>query len=139
MEPAWADATVGLIGWGIAAAAVVLACRRRDALARAGLALVRRLDPRRPAPVPAGRPLEQVAGDVRRIGQRFNGPQAGLRYAKYEGLRRAYDKVLAEACAALGIEHLLTVLSPGDELDRERVRVERRLEAAGVRLTHTDV
>ncbi|MEZ5193405.1 MAG: hypothetical protein R2734_13480 [Nocardioides sp.] len=35
---------------------------------------------------------------------------------------------------ALGITHLLGVLPPSPELDRERARVERALECAGLEL-----
>ena len=93
---------------------------------------VRRLLERRRAPTPAHpvRPIEQVASDVRRISQRYHQP--GMRFAQYEGRRRAYDGVLAEAADMLAIAHLLGVLSPGLELDRERVRVERLLAEAGV-------
>jgi hypothetical protein len=42
--------------------------------------------------------------------------------------------VLAEGCAQLGIEHLLDVLPPGEELDVERTRVEQRLELVGLDL-----
>jgi hypothetical protein len=39
-----------------------------------------------------------------------------------------------EACAALGVDHLLQVLPPGQELDVERVRVEGLLWLAGLRI-----
>ena len=87
----------------------------------------RREEPGPPRPV---RPIEQVASDVRRISQRYH--QSGMRFAQYEGRRRAYDRVLGEAADMLGITHLLGVLPPSVELDRERERVERLLAAAGV-------
>jgi hypothetical protein len=40
--------------------------------------------------------------------------------------------VLAEACLALGVDHLLGVLAPGPELDAERQRVELRLSGYGL-------
>jgi hypothetical protein len=55
-----------------------------------------------------------------------------MRFAQYEGRRQAFDRVLAEAAVALEIEHLLTVLPPGAELDQERARVEARLVDAGL-------
>ena len=93
---------------------------------------------RRPARVePAGRPLELIALDARRLATRFHHPQPGTSFARIEGARRAYEHVLAEACAALEVEHLLGVLPPGDELDVERVRVEGLLWLAGLRIDGT--
>lgn len=85
---------------------------------------------RRPVPVPAGRPLEDIAADVRRISRRFH--QQGMRFAQYEGRRRSYDQALAEAADALEIAHLVGVLPAGVELDRERERVEDLLTEVGV-------
>jgi hypothetical protein len=86
---------------------------------------------------PVGRPLEMVAQDARRLATRFHHPPPGASFAKLEGTRRAYEHVLAEACAALEVEHLLGVLPPGDELDVERVRVEGLLWLAGMRIDET--
>ena len=76
------------------------------------------------------RPIEQVGADVRRLHQAFH--RQGMRFAKYEGCRLAYDAVLAEAADILEIDHLLAVLPPGDERDRERARIERLLDQAGL-------
>ena len=51
-------------------------------------------------------------------------------------MRGAYDRALAECCAALGITHLLGVLPAGRELDVERERVEEQLAGCGVRFPH---
>ena len=88
----------------------------------------------RPEPPVDVRPIEEVARDVRRIAERYH--QDGMRFAQYEGRRQAYDRVLAEAADMLDLTHLLGVLPPGPELDRERGRVERLLRDAGV-LPHT--
>lgn len=85
-------------------------------------------------PRPAGRSIEAIARDAQRLGPRFRYLQSGVSFARFEGRRLAYDKVLAEACQALGVEHLLGVLPPGLELDIERLRVEAVLERAGLRL-----
>ncbi len=86
---------------------------------------------RRPAPVvPLHRPVEQVAADVRRLRRAFG--KEGLRFAKWEGIRQAYDGVLAEAADTLEIAHVLGVLPPGADRDLERVRVERLLEQTGL-------
>jgi hypothetical protein len=89
---------------------------------------------RRPPPPPevTARPIEDIACDVRRLARRFRCPQAGTRFAKLEGCRRAYDAVLVEACDALGLVSLLGVLPPGTELDAERLRVEEMLADAGL-------
>jgi len=89
---------------------------------------------RRRRPEPVARPIEQVIGDLRRLGPRFHHPVRGTSRTKAEAVRYAYDHVLGEAATALGIEHLLGVLEPGSELDLERNRVETKLWLAGVRM-----
>ena len=84
-----------------------------------------------PPPAPLGRPIEQVARDVRRLGTRFRNPPPGLSFARLEGLRRAYDGVLLEGCLALDVANLLPVLPPGEERDAERRRVEHVLARCG--------
>jgi hypothetical protein len=81
-----------------------------------------------------GRPWEQIARDARRLSVWHRTHPPGQSFVKYEAHRRAYDDVLAEACHALDIEHLIGVLEPGPELDSERSRVEWRLESAGLEL-----
>ena len=80
--------------------------------------------------VPLHRPIEQLAVDVRRLHDAFH--HNGMRFAKYEGCRLAYDGVLAEAAETLELDHLLAVLPPGDERDHERERIERLLGDAGL-------
>jgi hypothetical protein len=86
---------------------------------------------RPPPPQPPGRPIEAIAADVRRLGQEFRYLPAGASFTRFEARRRAYDLALAEACRALDIAHLLEVLPPGADLDRERDRVELVLDYAG--------
>jgi hypothetical protein len=95
------------------------------------------LRPPEPAVEPIGRPLEQIAGDARRLMARLEHPPRGASFAKLEGARRAYEHVLVEACTALGIDHLLQVLPPGEDLDVERTRVEGLLWLAGLRIDET--
>jgi hypothetical protein len=83
--------------------------------------------------VPDRRPIEIIAREARRLGHRFRETRHGVSFAKAEGVRRAYDEVLAEACDALGLIHLLAVLADGSELDSERRRVERLLYIWGLR------
>jgi hypothetical protein len=88
------------------------------------------LRPRRAAAVALHRPIEDVGADLRRLHASFH--REGLRFAKYEGCRPAYDRVLAEAADMLEAAHLLDVLPPGTERDHERERVEMLLEDAGL-------
>jgi hypothetical protein len=98
-----------------------------------GLALVRRMrNRRRPQPVPLGRPIEDIGRDARRLGGELQHADDGRSAARIGAIRRAYDDVLAEGCAALGHEHLLGVLDEGPELDAERRRVEVVLSGAGM-------
>lgn len=92
-----------------------------------------RLAPRRPAPKPAGRPIEQIAQHARRLWRQSRMPERGRSRAKQVAISRAYDDVLGEGCEALGYAHLLQVLD-GQELEAERDRVEDLLEAAGLEL-----
>jgi hypothetical protein len=88
------------------------------------------------ASVPAAPPrrsIEELVGQLRRLAPKFHQPPPGTSRVKVEAARYAYDRVLGEVATAVGVEHLLTVLGPGDELDAERTRVENRLWLAGVR------
>jgi len=87
-------------------------------------------------PQPVHRPLEEIAEDVRRRGARFHALSPHASYVKVSALRSAYDLVLAECCTSLGQTHLLTVLQPGPELDRERRRVELVLHSFGLPVDH---
>ena len=86
------------------------------------------------APVPVARPWEVVVRDARRYSALVHQPPRGTSYAKHVAACAVYDRVLGEACAALGLEHLLTVLPPGEHLDAERARIETALWLAGLRL-----
>jgi hypothetical protein len=85
-------------------------------------------------PAPVRRPIQVIAADARRRGQRYRLTRNGVSYAKSEAVRSAYDRVLGEGCDALGVAHLLGVLGPGEELDAERIRVERVLNIWGMHL-----
>ncbi|GAB3024175.1 hypothetical protein GCM10011376_09460 [Nocardioides flavus (ex Wang et al. 2016)] len=98
---------------------------------RLASAVVARLRRRRGAEVvPLHRPIEQVGADLNRLHGSFH--RGGMRFAKYEGCRQAYDRVLAEAADMAGITHLLGLLGPGAELDHERERVEALLRQHGL-------
>lgn len=90
---------------------------------------------RHPAqPKPIGRPFEVVAWHAQRLGYDFHTLPSGTSFSRYEGRRQAYDAVLTEACQALGVDHLIGILTPGPDLDRERSRVELVLGMHGLRI-----
>ena len=91
---------------------------------------------RRPVdvPEPVRRPLADIACEARRLSVITRQPPRGTSYAKHLAACGRYDRVLGEACAALGVEHLLGVLPPGKDLEAERARVETALWLAGLRL-----
>lgn len=127
------QAQVGLIGMALLTAGIVCAWPQWRA-EHAFAALLYRWFPRFRPPPPSGRPIAEIAEDARRLGGRFHASQRGRSYAKQCAVRRAYDDVLGEACAALRIVHLLAVLPAGVELDRERDRVEDALADTGLEL-----
>jgi hypothetical protein len=116
--------------------ATVLGPQRVGRLARfLAAGVLRRVERLRPVPPrPVGRPIELIASDVRRLSSSFRRVPPDASFARFEGRRRAYDDVLVEACRAVEVEHLLGVLPPSPELDRERQRVERVLQHIGLLL-----
>jgi hypothetical protein len=129
-------ATVGVLLLALAVLRVACAALRGDLgewrSARAVARLAQRAHRRRRGAdvVPLGRPVEQVGADLRRLHSTFH--RGGMRFAKYEGCRLAYDRVLGEAAEITGCPHLLAVLPPGAELDHERERVEWLLVQHGL-------
>jgi hypothetical protein len=81
---------------------------------------------------PTGRPIEEIARSIRRLGGEFYGGHPGRSWVKSEAFRRAYDDALAEGCQALDVESDLLDLAPGTERDAERLRVEHLLTNAGL-------
>ncbi len=81
---------------------------------------------------PAGRPIEAIAYDMRRLGRLLQDTHDGRSPARIAVIRHSYDDVLAEGCTALGMSQLLGVLDDGPELDHERRRVEVVLVGAGM-------
>ena len=115
----------------------VAAVDRRDLYWRRfgdlGRAVGRRLHlVEKPAPLPVGRPIEEIAADVGRLRVLLRHIPPETPEAKREGWRRAYDDVLAEGCLALGVENLLASTPAGAERDAERLRVEHLLGKAGL-------
>jgi len=89
----------------------------------------------RAQPEPDGPPLQQIAGDLHRLGTaRLASPDGTVRYA---AVTRAYDRRLISACRALGVEEHLGDLDELD-LELERVRVEGALLQSGFVLASVD-
>lgn len=81
-----------------------------------------------------GRPIEQLAADLRRLRADLEHDQH--RSATHQiGSRLAYDSLLIEACAMLGVVHELDHPTGGMVREIERVRVEAALQSAGLVLT----
>ena len=105
----------------------------RAGVASAGAA--RRLGPRRTPPRAAfGRPIEVIAREARRLGNRYRSTREGVSYAKADAFRRAYDGVLGEWCDALDVAHLLAVLCRPAKSSTSSARGERTLNGWGLRL-----
>ena len=83
-----------------------------------------------PPPVPAGPPIEQLAGDLRRL-NRLRIGVATRSPVWFNAVQRAYDEALRVACVQLGIDHYLDEVS-GVDLEVERLRVEGELQRAGL-------
>jgi hypothetical protein len=87
---------------------------------------------RRAPPVPSGRPIEEIASSIRRLGTAYHGGAPGRSWVKTEAFRRAYEQALLEGCVALDVTTDLLELDLGTEHDAERLRVEHLLAAAGL-------
>lgn len=139
MGPSWLQLPVAILAfWCVVRGGFwLLDPRGRDALAERLSPRMRRAarSPRRRRhPAPAHRPIEVVAQEARMLSARVHHPPRGVSFAKYQAWVATYDRLLGEGCAALGLDHLLDVLEPGAERDRERARVESLLWLAGLRI-----
>ena len=86
------------------------------------------------APHLRGRPIEQLAADLRRL--RVAVATDHQRSATHQLANRvAYDQLLMQACEMLDVPHDLGKNTAGPERDIERLRVEAELERAGVVLS----
>ena len=95
-----------------------------------------RWERRRPKPLPTSRPIERLAEELRRLNARLRTP-ANSTYTNISGVQLAYDKVLLEACGALGVEARLDGLC-GMSRELERARLEVALARAGMVLSEQD-
>lgn len=99
--------------------------------ARTGRGWLPAVRPRRAAePVVAPRRIEDIAADLRRLGQARLGvaTRSGVWYI---AVQRAYDERLRLACQALDVPEYLDGLV-GMDRELERLRVEAELRAAGL-------
>jgi hypothetical protein len=81
--------------------------------------------------VPAHRPVERVAADLRRLAHELAVVPSGTPVARRRGLLAAYDDVLVEAADVLEVPHQLTSV-PEAAREVERLRLLASLEAAGL-------
>ncbi len=115
---------------------IVYADNLIDAIVRAVRRSRRRRHILHAEPEPDGPPLQQIAGDLHRLGlARLRAPEGSLRHA---AVTRAYDRRLTNACRALDIEEHLADLEALD-LELERLRVEGVLIRSGFVLTTVEV
>jgi hypothetical protein len=77
-----------------------------------------------------GPPIEQVAGDLRRL-NRLRESVATRSRVWFVAVQEAYDEGLCIACAQLDVEEHLGELA-GVDLELERLRVEGELQRAGL-------
>ncbi|OXM74683.1 MULTISPECIES: hypothetical protein [Amycolatopsis] len=87
---------------------------------------------RRTEPAPAGPPIEQLAADLRRVHRCLADLAPDAPMLRRRATHQAYDALLVQACAALGLRHWLDELPEGVERDVERLRVEEALRRAGL-------
>jgi hypothetical protein len=79
---------------------------------------------------PAGRPLEQLVSDLRRLRTTVDNDQHRSA-TRQLGNQLAYDQVLMQLCRMVGVEQRLSKLA-GHDKDVERLRAETELERAGI-------
>jgi len=85
------------------------------------------------APHLRGRPVEQLAADLRRLRVAVATDQR--RSATHQLANRvAYDQLLMQVCQMVNVSHELGKNTAGPERDIERIRVEAELERAGIML-----
>lgn len=78
------------------------------------------------------RPIQEIAGHLRRLRFALDTLPAGVSFARWEGVTRAYDDYLFAACHTLGVPTDLVTIPLGLQRDDERRRLERLLTEAGL-------
>lgn len=102
-------------------------------VAAAGEARRRRLRRLGKLVTPSGPPLERLAADLRRLRIQRADPQRSR--VQREGARLAYEDVIRQTTAALGITHDLDGTKDRFSREVELLRIEQALLAAGLALT----
>ena len=103
-------------------------------VARLVTALVRRLHLLPEPPQPVDPPIERVAASLRRISRELASLPPGIPQLRRRALLLAYDDLLGTACRALAIGHELDEPLSGWDRELERLRVEARLQDAGLQI-----
>lgn len=86
-----------------------------------------------PGPVPARRPIQAVAADLRRLSRQLALVPSGSTFVRWKALWVAYDAVLLEAAEMLDVPtDLAGQPSAGVVRDVERIRLLAALESAGL-------
>jgi len=112
---------------------ILVAYMHAQLLAERFVALGRRMQLIKPPdPPPIGPPLEKLAADLRRLRPMAHSPRPGMGMARQRGIVAAYDGVLVQAAAALGVPTTLAELPEGLDHEAERLRLEHLLELAGL-------
>lgn len=78
------------------------------------------------------RPIQEVAGHLRRLRAVIDGLPPDVSFVRWEGIMRAYDDYLFAACHELGVPTDLVTIGFGRQRDEERLRLERLLHEAGL-------
>ncbi|WP_197319577.1 hypothetical protein [Saccharomonospora sp. NB11] len=83
-------------------------------------------------PVPTRPPLEKLAADLRRVRRTLVHFGSGTPLVRRRAATAAYDSLLVQTCASVGVPHRLDEIDEGFERDVERLRVEQALRDAGI-------
>jgi hypothetical protein len=87
---------------------------------------------RRRQPEPSGLPIERLSADLRRVHRSLTELAPDAPALRRKATSQAYDALLAQACAAVRVEHRLDTVPEGLEREIERLRVEEALREAGL-------
>ncbi len=82
-------------------------------------------------PVPVGRPLERLVADLHRLRRQMRGPPPTT-MVRRTALVAAYDDVLLDVCAAVGIDAPPLAGATDAERPFARLQTEAAVEAAGI-------
>lgn len=125
---------LGVLAIGLAPLAVLLLVLAATRRSREGRCLPNGWPlRRRRVAEPTGRPIEELAADLRRLYPAAHFPRPGVRMPKQRGVLMAYDQRLVETAEALGVaSHLTDCPLEGYDRSAERLRLELALAEAGL-------